>query len=343
MGAESPEPFFSILTTAYRTEQYLPEAIESVLSQTRGDWELIVVDNGYSDDIARIVGTYADDHRIGLIRQANRGYGGGVTAAAGTARGRVLTVLDSDDLLRPDFCERVGAVFEAEPHVAAVGCDATLFGFGDGTERGYLRSIGYRNRKRHVDVPLTFSDVLGGIVPYYSGAVRRDVWNAVGGYTAPAGVEEDVLLWLRITAAGWDVRLLDDRLARCRVRADSSSRDPSRVEAFDERLQATFLSLAGGPVQRRAVDPTLRRLRYHQFLRRARWALLEGDVRSARRAARTAFGQKPSLRAATVVSALAVAPGVLRRVHPLKQHLSGTVRRYGVAGARIVRPVRGSG
>lgn len=185
MGAESPEPFFSILTTAYRTEQYLPEAIESVLSQTRGDWELIVVDNGYSDDIARIVGTYADDHRIGLIRQANRGYGGGVTAAAGTARGRVLTVLDSDDLLRPDFCERVGAVFEAEPHVAAVGCDATLFGFGDGTERGYLRSISYRNRKRHVDVPLTFSDVLGGIVPYYSGAVRRDVWNAVGGYTAP--------------------------------------------------------------------------------------------------------------------------------------------------------------
>jgi hypothetical protein len=47
-------PFVSFLTTAYRTDQYVSETIESVLAQTRGDWELIVVDSGNSDEMAAV-------------------------------------------------------------------------------------------------------------------------------------------------------------------------------------------------------------------------------------------------------------------------------------------------
>ena len=57
-------PFVSFLTTAYKTEQYVSETIESVLAQTRGDWELIVVDNGNSDEMAQIISTYTSDPRI---------------------------------------------------------------------------------------------------------------------------------------------------------------------------------------------------------------------------------------------------------------------------------------
>ena len=49
------QPVFSILTSAYRTEAYLPETIESVCAQTLQEWELIVIDNGMSDEVVRIV------------------------------------------------------------------------------------------------------------------------------------------------------------------------------------------------------------------------------------------------------------------------------------------------
>ena len=85
-GDGNTAPFVSFLTTAYQTEQYVSETIKSVLAQTRGDWELIVVDNGNSDEMARIIGNYTSDPRITLIRQDNKGYVGGVSAAAAVAR-----------------------------------------------------------------------------------------------------------------------------------------------------------------------------------------------------------------------------------------------------------------
>ena len=83
----------SFLTSAYQTERYVSETIESVLAQTRGDWELIVVDNGNSDEMARIVSNYTSDPRITLIRQENKGIGGGLGAAANAADGRYLCPL----------------------------------------------------------------------------------------------------------------------------------------------------------------------------------------------------------------------------------------------------------
>ncbi|RZK80780.1 MAG: glycosyltransferase family 2 protein [Rhodococcus sp. (in: high G+C Gram-positive bacteria)] len=171
MSESCPLPVFSFLTTAYRTEQYLAQTIESVRRQTRTDWELIVVDNGCSDEIASIVGSFASDSRIRLVRQENRGYEGGVTAAADLARGQYVCVLDSDDLLMPDFCARTGAVLAADRAVDAVGCDALLFDDHGGAPKGYLRSIGFRARP-HPAQPLALTEMLAGYIPYYTGAVR---------------------------------------------------------------------------------------------------------------------------------------------------------------------------
>ena len=75
-------PLISFLVSAYQTEDIVGETIRSVLAQTSGDWELIVVDNGNSDEMACVVGQFTDDPRITLIRQENKGVRGGVTAAA---------------------------------------------------------------------------------------------------------------------------------------------------------------------------------------------------------------------------------------------------------------------
>lgn len=323
-SASVPVPLVSFLTTVYGTEDYLPATIESVLAQTSPDWEMVVVDNGLSPGVVEIVSKYAHDDRIRLIRQENRGYRGGVTTAAEAATGRYLSVLDSDDKIMPSFVSAMADVIAAGPGIDAVGCDAVQF---DDAEQahlpaGYLASLGVQWQPRYASRPLTLSDALAGVIPYYTGIIRRDAWQQVGGYADPdPDVDESVVIWLRLVQL-CDVRLIDAPLGWYRIRGNSLSRDPAKVEAFEQALIAAFSRTAESTASARdrvLVEDTMARLRYHQELRRARWALLDGDTRSARRHARLAFAHNPGLRPGLVVASLAISPALLQRLHPHKQ------------------------
>jgi glycosyltransferase involved in cell wall biosynthesis len=323
-------PRLSFLTPAYRTEAYLADTIQSVLDQTSTEWELVVVDNGNSESIAKIVESYSDP-RIRLVRQENRGYTGGVMAAAAVARGDYISVLDSDDQLMPEFVHTMLKYIDAHPEVDAVGCDAHLFHDGDERPagRGYLHSIGSRVPSADGDL-LSVDDVLAGRVPYYTCAIRKAAWQEVGGYQPGVdGVDESVLIWLRLAGA-FEVRLLPAKLARYRVREDSLSREPDKVEGFEESLIHTFEQFAAESADaqhQHIVQAPVRRLRYHQALRRARWAFSDGDIGAARRFARDALAQQRTLRAVAIVLLLKFTPRLLRSVYPLKQRLGQAARR----------------
>ena len=327
----SPAQRFSFLTTAYLTEPYIGATIESVLAQTSPHWELVVVDNGRSEEMAEIVGSYASDPRIHLVRQENRGYVGGLTAAAEVATGDYLCPLDSDDQVTPDFVEVVAGVLTARPQIAAVGCDAHLFLHESGLPygRGYLHSIGVAApppQGRRVE----FEDVLAGMVPYYTAAISRRAWDAVGGYAAGSDqVDESVDIWLRLVEYG-EVVLLPDRLARYRVREDSLSRDPASVEQFERALIHTFelhAELTGRPENVAAMERTTSRLRYHQALRRARWALVDGNIEDARRFVRDGLAERRTARLLAVAVLIRVAPRLLRRIHPWKERITAGLLR----------------
>jgi hypothetical protein len=330
MSKTDLQPRLSFLTPAYRTEAYLADTIASVLAQTSTAWELIVVDNGNSEAVESIVHSF-DDKRIRLVRQENRGYTGGVMAAAAVAHGDYFCVLDSDDQLMPQFAKTVLGYLDAHPEVDAVGCDAHLFFDGDQRYfgRGYLRSIGSRTPSPNGDV-LTVDQVLGGRVPYYTGAIHKVAWRAVGGYQPGVeGVDESVLIWLRLTS-DFEVRLLPDKLARYRVREESLSRDPDKVEEFESSLIRTFEMFGESstdPRHAHVVEFPIRRLRYHQALRRARWAFGDGDIPASRQFAADAFAQKHTLRAGAIVLLLKLSPWLLRRAYPLKQWLVEAARR----------------
>jgi glycosyltransferase involved in cell wall biosynthesis len=324
--------------TAYQTEAYLRETLQSVTAQSEDSWELVVVDNGNSDTIADIVREFLDDSRVRLLRQENKGYTGGISAAADVAVGDYLSVLDSDDLLEPQFVATMVDFLERHPEADAVGCDAFLFDDGEQHPhgRGYLHSTGTAPPPRDGE-RLTVESVLGGKVPYYTGAVRREAWDAVGGYQpGVADVDESVLIWLRL-ADGFDARLIPDKLARYRVRDGSLSRDPEKVERFESQLIRTFEMFgeqSGDPRHLEALQSPVRRLRYHQALRRARWAFMDGDTRGARRSAREAYGYQHSVRAAIVVVALTMPAAVLKAVYPLKQWLGTVTRRARLSALR---------
>ncbi|OBK74421.1 glycosyltransferase family 2 protein [Mycobacterium sp. 1274761.0] len=324
-------PFVSFLTTAYETEQYVPETIESVLSQTRPDWQLIVVDNGNSDQMAQAVNRYTSDPRITLIRQENKGYVGGVSAAAAVAVGRYLCVLDSDDTIDPRYCERIGALIDADGGIDAVGCSAILFRDpDDGQPPGeYFASIG-RRTKPDPARPVSFIELLDEGVPNYVGVVRRQAWDSVGGYAAAADSEPDIALWLRLASSGRDIRILPDALIRARTREGSLSNDKTTIEAFEDRMERAYWS-AGKEhgLSERAIARTgmLRRLRYRRALRRARLALLAGNTHTARISARDAFRHQRTFRAAIAVGGLYLSPGVCLSIYPVRNRLTQAAMR----------------
>lgn len=315
-------PAFSILCSAYRCEDYLPATIQSVISQSVSDWELIVVDNGMSDSVAEIVHRHNTDPRVRLIRQENGRLIGGMGAAAAAARGRYLVPLDSDDQLTPQFCKRMAAVLDERPEIDVLSCDSSLF--QDGQERDLARS--FLRRVTGIEHPLTLADLIGqhDVVPYFA-AFRREAWFAAGGYAVGTDLVEDIALFLRLVGSGHDVRVLPERLTRYRIRDDSASRDPSSVEAFElgrERAYTEAAVASGDPATLRALDRRLRRLRYERSLRQARWAFVNGDMAAAQEAASEAVRQRRTVRSVAVVAGLGVAPSVLRSIHPAKQHLT---------------------
>jgi GT2 family glycosyltransferase len=335
-GAAADIPVISILTTAYRTEEYLAETIDSVRAQTFPLWELVVVDNGMSDEVVRIVERYAHDERIRLVRKENEGYARGVDAAAAVARGRYLAVLDSDDLLSPRYCERMVALFAEHPEVDAFGPDSVTFVHGGHRRfRTHLQRLGYWRRPR-VEHRLTLADVLGGYQPSDGAAVRRTAWDAIGGYGGTVRKVEDLSTYLRLIEAGFDVRAIPDRLLRFRARPDSESRDPARLTEFADAIETALTTAAdrsGRIEDLMAAERRIRRTRAMFAVRRAGEALRDHDDAAALRAAREAHLLRPTTRTALIVASLSWAPGLLRELH------LGT-KRLAAAGARAARPVQ---
>lgn len=97
-------PEISIITPVYNTERYLAQCIESILSQTFTDWELILVDDGSTDMSGKICDEYAmRDQRIRVIHKSNSGVADSRNMAIAEAKGNLLGFVDADDWIEPEM------------------------------------------------------------------------------------------------------------------------------------------------------------------------------------------------------------------------------------------------
>lgn len=105
----------SIIMPVYNSEQYLVNAVESVLAQTFEDYELIIVDDGSSDGSTELCDTLAKkDGRIVVIHQENRGIGGARNTGLKVANGKYIGFMDNDDLIHPQMFEILVSIAEKE-------------------------------------------------------------------------------------------------------------------------------------------------------------------------------------------------------------------------------------
>ena len=112
----SAQPLVSILVSNFNYARYIGETIESALNQTYSNFELIICDDGSTDESVRIIEEYQrKDPRLHLIRKANGGQASGFNAAYAASRGELIALLDSDDCFLPHKVERIVADFQAHP------------------------------------------------------------------------------------------------------------------------------------------------------------------------------------------------------------------------------------
>lgn len=114
----------SIIIPCYNAEKFIKETIESVIVQTYSNWELIIVDDGSSDESIAIISTYLNDKRIKLISQKNSGVSVARNSGATYAKGNFLCFLDADDVWERNFIQE--SLFVLTKHKSAImaNCDS---------------------------------------------------------------------------------------------------------------------------------------------------------------------------------------------------------------------------
>jgi glycosyltransferase involved in cell wall biosynthesis len=226
----SGDPTFTIVTPAYNAAATIEAAIRSVLGQTRGDFELIVIDDGSTDDTAARVEEFTGDPRVRLVRQENSGLpvARNIGIAHGTAP--LVSMLDSDDLWLPNYLETMADALAANPDAGFAYTDAWIV--EDETRRVLRASaMAYQDPPdRPPAEPVAFlEELLRRNFVFTSATVRREVLEEVGAYRESLDAAEDYELWLRIAAHGRRGVRAGDRLAVYRKRAGSLSTNDVRM------------------------------------------------------------------------------------------------------------------
>jgi GT2 family glycosyltransferase len=188
--AQSPR--VSVVLPVRNAEAFLAQALESVLSQTFADFEIIAVDDGSVDGTPEILSSFASrDQRLKVQRQDSGGFANAVNAALDLAVGEYLARMDGDDVALPDRFERQCDLLDSNPDLGAVGGTVVVIG-PDGT-RLRIWPVGetdhaIRSTLRHTN-------------PFCDPAVmiRRAALRKVGRYRAAFGAAADYDLWLRIS------------------------------------------------------------------------------------------------------------------------------------------------
>jgi glycosyltransferase involved in cell wall biosynthesis len=109
-------PLVSVLVSNYNYAHYIGESLQSALDQTYSNFELIVCDDGSTDDSVQVIEEFErKDPRVRFIRKGNGGQASGFNAAFAASQGEIIALLDSDDLFLPHKLERIVADFLAHP------------------------------------------------------------------------------------------------------------------------------------------------------------------------------------------------------------------------------------
>ncbi len=209
-------PRVSVVIPTYNCARFLGRTIESVLRQTYCDYEVIVVDDGSTDDTQKLMSDYG-----GLVRylyQENQGASAARNLAIARSGGEYIAYLDADDLWSPDKLARQVEYLDANPAIGFVHTDVSVideqdlilhFRFNQETDRAVPQGRCVRDilRRSHIQT-LTVLE-------------RRTAFDKAGSFDLRLPVAQDYLHWILVALAGYEIGYLPEPLGQYRWRAGS--------------------------------------------------------------------------------------------------------------------------
>lgn len=203
-------PRVSVVMAAKNYARFLPEAVESVRAQTFADWELLIIDDGSSDNTPEVVRPFLSDPRVRYFRADRLGQSRAKNLGIGLSRGEFVAFLDADDAWEPTKFEKQLALFTNRPNVGVVFCRRSMM-----DEKGtpLARPAG--------TVPPPRGEVLRemfvqNFVCFSSAIVRRAVFSRTGAFDPQWDLAIDFDLWLRV-AKHYEFDYVDEELVRYRT------------------------------------------------------------------------------------------------------------------------------
>lgn len=268
------KPLVSVIVPLYNAAPYIGETLESVLSSTYRPLEVIVVNDGSTDDSLAVAEAFAKAHpEVQVLSQPNRGASAARNVAIRASHGEYILPVDADDKIDARYISEAEEILENRPEVRVVSCRATFFGERTGEWRFPPFSKALLARKNMIDTCSMY---------------RRADWDKTAGYMETCAAREDWDMWISLFELGGEfVRLPEIRL-HYRVRKGSKRMQDRAlkhklIDELNRRHPAYMQTHLGGPLHyHRTWSRLLNRLRsVKQVGDFDRWE--EGEVIDARR------------------------------------------------------------
>ena len=241
----------SVIVPTYNRAHMITEAIESVLSQTFKDFELIIVDNYSTDDTESIVKSYVDkriryfkNQNNGLV-SINRNYG------IQKSGGEYIAFLDDDDLWLPEKLEKQVELLDSSKQLGLVYSNSYVI-----DSNGYLRETTYLYGMKPARGS-AFNELFRfNFIPTLTVAIRREVLDKVGEFNPRYKICQDYDLWLRI-AEYYPIDFVEQPLAKFRVHGGSIYQK-NTVLSYQELLQVIEYWVNRNPELKRELGHLVR-------------------------------------------------------------------------------------
>ena len=266
----------SLIIATFNHARFLDAAIDSALAQTLGAVDVIVVDDGSTDDTPAVLARYAG--RVRVLRQPNRGLAAARNAGLAAARGTYVAFLDADDVMAPTKLAAQLEVLERSPTIGWTYCDVLIETVATRTTVTASERFGYGARA--LDGWLFPELIHGNFIPAIAPMIRRTALDAAGGFDERLTALEDWDMWLRLSLLA-EARYTPAVLVTYRIRPGGMSEDRARMDknrfcVLDKINRTRPVALESlGSVGRRLIADT------HNWLGKEAYA--SGDWSEARR------------------------------------------------------------
>ncbi len=232
-------PIVSVIVPTYNAEKFVAETIQSVQAQTYSNWEMIIVDDGSTDNTASIIKqAIENDSRIHYYYQTNGKQGKARNLAIKHALGKYLAFIDADDLWHPQKLEKQIHVFDHIPEVDLVYCNGISF---MDTIQNIIQTHQEPSGLRKIDEQFQYL-LSGKSLPNLSVMVKKDCVDEIGGFMEDLRLQnaEDYQLWLRLADHHCQMYGLDENLFYYRLHPNQVTNEDSM--AMEQSVWAVYLA-----------------------------------------------------------------------------------------------------